>query len=68
MVFNQDRLIGGVLPKWDDEESQSIFSAGVDGSVAVKGGSDADGAFLRGRIDRLQQDLKTKLFILLGHL
>ena len=44
------------------------FSAGVDGSVAVGGGGDAGGAFLRGGIDRLQENLKPKFFILLGHL
>src|SRR4030042_3044786 len=44
------------------------FSAGIDGAVAVRGGGDAGGALLRGGIDRLQENLKPKFFILLGHL
>jgi hypothetical protein len=52
----------------ESPDKLSTFSAGIDGSVAVGGGGDAGGAFLRGGIDRLQKNLKPKFFILFGHL
>lgn len=53
----------------NDKKGRALTSsAGVDGAVAVGGGGDADGAFLRGGVHGLQKDLKPKFLILLGHL
>jgi len=52
----------------NDKKGRTLTSsAGVDGAVAIGGGGDADGAFLRGGVHGLQKNLKPMFLVLLGH-